>query len=628
MEKVLWDSTAQPVTTTLHQLMYALRVDDKSDGLMLDAVTMDELMGHPDIDETGVLDALVVQVARMQQKMDMLKAVMTAAGDAIKPVEMTISDPVRALGVLQVMVLFLMSDGQTISLWFHNPDTTPAKLTPMDELISWKWMLNKKDVTIVVAPERGKDLNVREVARRVMRLIERNSEAFKKANAKTAERAAQTEAVKGEIVALENELASLNRKIEVAEQVKADTPVAPKVIYPEPTPKDIGDGSTDAAQSMALGTDWSAKHPIEKQSKVHQELMNLGWDVSFLSGISTKGGATCRAYLLGVKKKDEMTATDGGFTIKRGSATVSDVLLSKFTTAELVAVNIDQIVIGHTIKSSMSAPNAAMTLPREKEAGGFAPEQIKAAIQRALNDTDGQVQTGDSMVWALSRTSLNKMVASNNQDGQKPFQKERILAIQSIRAIASIATEPSIRSDDKNVPEIESIYEYFSTFETGGRTYKVRLLCKKFVPESPAVDKMHSMKLDGAPADQISPDGLLINLEIIGDVAELGNPDLSLPPSVEGAMTIPQSGEIVNTDVFSPSATVDAAYKFASAADRAYLQSLIDGTADMFAADIFEKLEPMFTKYESVADMMAVLNEAAAAYSQAAVKAAQEALAA
>ncbi|QOJ22956.1 MAG: hypothetical protein HRU78_04260 [Gammaproteobacteria bacterium] len=37
-----------------------------------------------------------------------------------------------------------MSDGQTVSIFFHNPDTTPNKLTPADELISWKWLLNKR----------------------------------------------------------------------------------------------------------------------------------------------------------------------------------------------------------------------------------------------------------------------------------------------------------------------------------------------------------------------------------------------------------------------------------------------------------------------------------------------------
>jgi hypothetical protein len=250
MDKVLWDSTANPIGTAIHKLMYDLRVQDKDDGLLLDAVTMQDLMTSPDIDETPMFDALVVQVARMQIKMEMLQRVMEAANQNVKPIAMTISDPVRARGVMQVMVLFEMSDGQTISIWFHNPDTTPNKLTPMDELISWKWMLNKKDVTIVVAPERGKDLNIREVARRVMRLVERNSEAFKKANAKAAERIQTTEALKAEIGTLEAELSSLNRQIEVAQQVKADMPPA-KVIAPEQASKPVGDGYEDAALAEA-----------------------------------------------------------------------------------------------------------------------------------------------------------------------------------------------------------------------------------------------------------------------------------------------------------------------------------------------------------------------------------------
>ena len=62
--------------------------------------------------------------------------------------------------------------------------------------------------------------------------------------------------------------------------------------------------------------------------------------------------------------------------------------------------------------------------------------------------------------------------------------------------------------------------------------------------------------------------------------------------------------------------------------DEAYLQTLIDGTADMFAADIYERLEPMFTIYEHDAAMMDLLNRAAMAFSDNAVKAAQAALAA
>jgi hypothetical protein len=123
---------------------------------------------------------------------------------------------------MQVAVLFELSDGQTVTVWFHNPDTTPAKLMPLDELISWKWMLNKKDITIVVAPEHGRDLQVREVARRIMKLAERNGPAFAKANAKLAQKIEEGYRIDNEIVSLEKRLAEVTHQVEVARQNRID----------------------------------------------------------------------------------------------------------------------------------------------------------------------------------------------------------------------------------------------------------------------------------------------------------------------------------------------------------------------------------------------------------------------
>lgn len=245
---VAWDADANPVGIPMHQLVYDLRRADAGENLLLDSVTMADLMTDPDIEGVVQLDALVVEVSRMSLKMEMLKRVMESAGTTVKPTEVTISDPVRARGVLQVMVLFQMTDGQAISVWFHNPDTTPAKLTPLDELISWKWMLNKKDVTIVVAPERGQELNVREVARRIMRLVERNSDTFKRANEKAAARVKQVEDLKSEITVLEVELGDWQRKIEIAQLERDEAP----------TPKE----RWDSARGHANAVDKSVREDV------------------------------------------------------------------------------------------------------------------------------------------------------------------------------------------------------------------------------------------------------------------------------------------------------------------------------------------------------------------------------
>ncbi|MGZ8942623.1 MAG: defense against restriction DarA-related protein, partial [Methylobacter sp.] len=167
-------------------------------------------------DEILLFDALVSTYARLERKMSALKSVMERAGGEVKPVAMQISDPFKQNGVAQVAVIYELSDGQTVSVYFHNPDVTPQRIAPADELISWRWLLNKRDITLVVAPERGQDLNVNTVASRIMQLATKNSPAFQRANARRAERMKQIEELKAEIAGLEKELASAQSELEAA----------------------------------------------------------------------------------------------------------------------------------------------------------------------------------------------------------------------------------------------------------------------------------------------------------------------------------------------------------------------------------------------------------------------------
>lgn len=221
MDQVRWSSAAEPLNTTLPRVIYDMRRNDAG-GLLLDSLSLADLMSDPDIEGRLELDAMVVEVGLLQRKMEQLLAVMKAAAGVVQALDFTIADPVKMRGTMQIAVIFAMDDGQAITVWFHNPDTTPNKLTPMDELVSWKWMLNKKDVTIVVAPERGRDLNAREVARRIMKLVEKNTEAFKRANARSAKLAAQHAALDAEIPVLEAQVAKLQDQVEVARIAKSD----------------------------------------------------------------------------------------------------------------------------------------------------------------------------------------------------------------------------------------------------------------------------------------------------------------------------------------------------------------------------------------------------------------------
>lgn len=218
--------------TDSNQLIYAIRQSDP-DGLAFEPVTMDDVMTDDGV-ELLTFDALVVPQRLLERKMTQLNAIMALAANTVKPIAFQISEPFRQKGTTNIAVIFELSDGQTITIYFHNPDTTPNRILPDDELISWKWLLNKKDITILVAQESGKDLSPREVARRIIKLVEKNSARFIKANANRAERLAGIDVLKTEVDDKERELQRLDTELERLKQIK---PIEQGIVaMPAPAP--------------------------------------------------------------------------------------------------------------------------------------------------------------------------------------------------------------------------------------------------------------------------------------------------------------------------------------------------------------------------------------------------------
>ncbi|MFZ4539533.1 hypothetical protein [Propionivibrio sp.] len=213
-KNVQWNSDALPEDQTIDQVLYDIRRADGSERLLLDSVSLQDIL--EDSDGVIAFDALVIPFARLENKMEALNKAMERAGSTVKPAAMQVTEPFNQRGVANVAAIFELSDGQSVSIFFHNPDVTPKKMASTDELISWKWLLNKKDITIVVAPERGEDLNVREVVRRIMKLADKNSAAFIRANGKRAERMAAIGGLKDEITGLEAEFKQVQGELEVA----------------------------------------------------------------------------------------------------------------------------------------------------------------------------------------------------------------------------------------------------------------------------------------------------------------------------------------------------------------------------------------------------------------------------
>ena len=240
-----WGADNLPEGQTVGALLYELRRSDV-DGLMFDSATMSDITEH--LGDSGeMLDAMVIEYKQFERKAGQLLKVMQNTGGEVRPVGVEVSKPFKSKGTTQVAMLFGMSDGQSLSVFFHNPDSTPSKLTPADELISWKWVQNKKDITAVVAPESGQDINPRIVARRIMALIQKNSAKFIKANegkeARTAaldEQKALVESKTGELANLDAQILDLTAQLEQKKAAPVSPIVepvqAPVVVEPEPVP--------------------------------------------------------------------------------------------------------------------------------------------------------------------------------------------------------------------------------------------------------------------------------------------------------------------------------------------------------------------------------------------------------
>ena len=256
-----WNADALPQGQTLDQLLYDIRRSDAGEGLMLDGVSMADIVADSD----GIFDAMVSVFSGLDRKMAALQRVMSSAGGTVKPLaEGYESEQVSIGGKANVTALFRLSDGQTVTIYFHNPDATPRKIGEAEEVISWKWLLNKKDITIVVAPEHGVDLNINEVARRIMKLAEKNSPAFTRANAKSAERMQRLAGLEAEIKGLEVELKTAEHDLEAA-KIAAEDRAA------QAQKSDDGVGEIPDGKRF----DW-LKGQIEKSIQLTNEARSLG----------------------------------------------------------------------------------------------------------------------------------------------------------------------------------------------------------------------------------------------------------------------------------------------------------------------------------------------------------------
>ena len=184
-----------------------LTQDVHDEGLILESPVLAEVEfynpGIEPVPDDFILEAITVEhFSRTERRM---AAVVKVLNRHLKESEITALPPVvgkpRKSGTYAYVIVQLpFSDGQTVNVVFHSPEGDKKKITASDTIIAFRWLLNKRDITHVVAPEDGEEVSLETIAKRVTQLVIKNSARFerqqKEAQAEHKELETTREAVK------------------------------------------------------------------------------------------------------------------------------------------------------------------------------------------------------------------------------------------------------------------------------------------------------------------------------------------------------------------------------------------------------------------------------------------------
>lgn len=184
-QKVVWqDSDLVSHAGSVQNLLFDMSKNDDELSL-LDSMNRNDFAQFVRQLSNDMLDALIVENKKFPQMVNRLFIQLQKFSNAdVKIENVTQSEPFKKDGAVNIAVMLEFSDGQTLAIVFHNNDTTPAKLELTDILTSWKFVLNKRDVTAVLQPESGKGGAMDILAKRIMQVVSKNSAKFRKNNEK------------------------------------------------------------------------------------------------------------------------------------------------------------------------------------------------------------------------------------------------------------------------------------------------------------------------------------------------------------------------------------------------------------------------------------------------------------
>ncbi len=229
------------LTPELGQEVYDELMKGGGADLMLEGATVEELdhayLGNELIHtrHTAMFEAVTTDRMRLAQTMRAfvralnrglngtgIKAGTDDAGidsDGKQTIGGAIIGKVRRVNNIPIMTALIpLSDGESISLVFHSPTADNGRIKNKDMLVAFRFLLNKRDVTHIVAPIGGRDVSLQQVTQALANLAERNSAKFIKQQAAQAKLRGDIDALNAENDQLGEQQSSLLEQVDTQQE--------------------------------------------------------------------------------------------------------------------------------------------------------------------------------------------------------------------------------------------------------------------------------------------------------------------------------------------------------------------------------------------------------------------------
>ena len=199
--RMMLDLQSRTPGAVLAQAVYDGLMTGSSADMMLESVTIDDIdqtyLGSENLVQGAMFEAISTERMRLAQTMRAFVKALNrglngtnisagtddAGADTTgqKTVGGAVIGKVRRVASIPVMsALIPLSDGQSVSLVFHSPTADNGKIRNQDTLVAFQFLINKRDVTHIVAPIGGRDVSLQQVTQALSNLIEKNSGKFSK----------------------------------------------------------------------------------------------------------------------------------------------------------------------------------------------------------------------------------------------------------------------------------------------------------------------------------------------------------------------------------------------------------------------------------------------------------------